>query len=416
TRLDDASGNGNGRWDPGEAINLHATLKNYGLITAHSVRVILSESDPYVTVQSDSAWFGDLGGNDTAAGSTPFALTADPGTPREHRVDLLLTIAAAETTWTANISLEVGQLTVWDPIPDNYPNNPHLLAFDDVDSAYAQRPTYNWVEINGRGTRLTLTDDQTVQVPLPTGFGPWKYYGQRFTNLSICSNGWIAPGSTTNSSYTNVALPDNATPGILAVYWEDLTPASGNGVWYFHDAANHRFVVEYDSVSEYTPRSSFIKAEIVIYDTTVQTQSGDNLIVYQYHSGNDYSSCTIGLENPTSQYGLSALVDGSRHRACAPFTPGRAILFDGPAMVGVAEPLRPTARGSRLTASVVRGVLNLPVSSFGISHSTLVDATGRQVLDLRVGPNDVSRLAPGVYFVSAEGPSGQVTAKTLILH
>jgi hypothetical protein len=416
TRLDDASGNGNGRWDPGEAVDLYATLKNYGLVGAHAVSVTLSESDPYVTVQNDSVWFGDIAGNDTAAPAAPFAMTADPGTPREHRVDLTLTIAAAETTWTTNLALEVGQLTVWDPIPDNYPSNPHFYAFDDVDSGYTQRPTYNWVEINGVGTRLTLSDDQTVQVTLPPAFGAWKYYGQRYTNISVCSNGWISPGSTTNSSYSNVRLPDNATPANVAVYWEDLYPGVGNGVWYWHDAANQRFIIEWDSVAEYTPRSSFIKAQIVIHDTTVQSVSGENLVVFQYHSGNDYSSCTIGIENPTAQYGLSALVDGAYHRACAPFTPGRAIAFDGPPTTAVAEPTRPTARSSRLTATHVRGVLNLPASSFGIRHSTLVDATGRKVLDLRPGANDISRLAPGVYFVRAETPAGRITAKTLILN
>ncbi len=417
TRLDDAAGNGNGRWDPGEAISLYATLKNYGLVAAHSVRVTLSESDPYVTVQNDSAWYGDIAGNDTAVGSAAFALAADAATPREHRVDLTLTIAAVETTWTANLSLEVGQLTVWDPIPDNYPSNPHFLAFDECDSGYVQRPNYNWVEINPVGTRLTLADDQTVQVNLPPAFGAWKYYGQRFTSLSICSNGWVAPGATTNSSYTNVRLPDNTAPGILALYWEDLYPQTGNGVWYWHDAANRRFIVEWDSVAEYTPRTSFIKAQIIVYDTTVATTSGENLIVFQYHSGNDYTSCTIGLENPTSQYGLTALADGAYHRGCAPFTPRRAIAFDGPPTVGVVENTTPHAERIAPGRTIVRGTLTLPASGILRDRSAvLLDASGRRVLSLQSGANDVSRLAPGVYFVRAETASGQVTAKTLILH
>jgi hypothetical protein len=56
--------------------------------------------------------------------------------------------------------------------------------------------------------------------------------------------------------------------------------------------------------------------------------------------------------------------------------------------------------GSRLTASVVRGVLRLPVSPFTI-HTSLFDMTGRQVMVLRPGANDVRALAPGVYFVRA---------------
>jgi hypothetical protein len=32
-------------------------------------------------------------------------------------------------------------------------------------------------------------------------------------------------------------------------------------------------------------------------------------------------------------------------------------------------------------------------------RAELLDASGRKVLDIRAGANDVSRLAPGVYFV-----------------
>jgi hypothetical protein len=64
------------------------------------------------------------------------------------------------------------------------------------------------------------------------------------------------------------------------------------------------------------------------------------------------------------------------------------------------------ARRSTPNATVVRGVLDLPrdmTEVSGISdrvpRPALLDAAGRRVLDLKPGPNDVSRLAPGVYFV-----------------
>ena len=69
---------------------------------------------------------------------------------------------------------------------------------------------------------------------------------------------------------------------------------------------------------------------------------------------------------------------------------------------GVAEE-RGTHHAARITpnATVIRGVLDLPGSSFGIRNSSLIDAAGRRVLDLAPGANDVSSLAPGVYFVRA---------------
>jgi hypothetical protein len=58
-------------------------------------------------------------------------------------------------------------------------------------------------------------------------------------------------------------------------------------------------------------------------------------------------------------------------------------------------------------ASIVRGVLELPRKSGTVPAElgtvpifALLDISGRKVLDLKPGPNDVSSLAPGVYFVS----------------
>jgi phosphoribosylformylglycinamidine (FGAM) synthase PurS component len=74
---------------------------------------------------------------------------------------------------------------------------------------------------------------------------------------------------------------------------------------------------------------------------------------------------------------------------------------------GVEESRQPTAYGSQSTATIVRGVLLLgkpAQSTSGQSPISLLDISGRKVLDLRPGPNDVSRLAPGVYFVRHPGP------------
>jgi YVTN family beta-propeller protein len=71
--------------------------------------------------------------------------------------------------------------------------------------------------------------------------------------------------------------------------------------------------------------------------------------------------------------------------------------------VGIGEGVQQT-RGARVTQTVVRGVLNLAEdgtrSEFGTNSAmSLVDITGRKVMDLRPGENDVRDLAPGVYFV-----------------
>lgn len=66
---------------------------------------------------------------------------------------------------------------------------------------------------------------------------------------------------------------------------------------------------------------------------------------------------------------------------------------------GLAEE-RGTRDAGRITpnATVVRGVFSTRPTADG-SRQELLDATGRRVMSLKTGPNDVSALAPGVYFV-----------------
>ena len=70
------------------------------------------------------------------------------------------------------------------------------------------------------------------------------------------------------------------------------------------------------------------------------------------------------------------------------------------------------AEGGRMKAArrlptVVRNVLRLPRTLDPSTPWTLFSITGRKVLDLQPGENDVRGVAPGVYFVQEEGPRSQ---------
>jgi hypothetical protein len=68
------------------------------------------------------------------------------------------------------------------------------------------------------------------------------------------------------------------------------------------------------------------------------------------------------------------------------------------------------------SATLVRGVLRLDPPRRGKSKNTvLLDASGRTVLKLHSGANDVGSLSPGVYFVSQESPGeGGCTRKVVL--
>jgi hypothetical protein len=85
---------------------------------------------------------------------------------------------------------------------------------------------------------------------------------------------------------------------------------------------------------------------------------------------------------------------------------------------GVEEAEQPIVYSLRPTATIIRGVLLLPLAS-GVEReasSVLLDISGRKVLNLQPGVNDVRTLAPGVYFVRDEGQGMDVgrTRKVVI--
>lgn len=73
---------------------------------------------------------------------------------------------------------------------------------------------------------------------------------------------------------------------------------------------------------------------------------------------------------------------------------------------GVSE--RGDARLERGRASIVRGMLTVSTAADRRFPLALRDVSGRTVARLRAGPNDVSRLAPGVYFVVSGPDAGSI--------
>jgi len=71
---------------------------------------------------------------------------------------------------------------------------------------------------------------------------------------------------------------------------------------------------------------------------------------------------------------------------------------------GVTEAPNAKVRTAKPLPTIIRGVLCLPLASSveREASSVLLDVSGRKVMDVRPGANDVRALAPGVYFVREE--------------
>jgi hypothetical protein len=335
--------------------------------------------------------------------------------------------------------LEVGALTTVDPIPDGPRQPARYYAYDDVDSMYVSCPEFSWVEVNNIGTRLNYPqNDAVIMVDLPPAFGPLVFYGQPFTQVSISADGWICPGDHTAGNYENAELPDPLDPpGMICANWDDLYPVSGGGgagyVYYYHDAASHRFIVEYDSVRYYSG-STRDKFEIIIRDTTVATPTGDNEILVQYLTADGYSSSTVGIEDQTETIAIEALFDGAYHRASAPIAPGRAILYTTDSLLTAIGDERGAMSVSRLTLAAANPVrrdalLRFSLPKAGRARLEVLDVAGRVVSVLadgeyRSGPYSVlwngrdaqGRIASnGVYVYRLVTEAGTVRRKAVVL-
>jgi len=97
-----------------------------------------------------------------------------------------------------------------------------------------------------------------------------------------------------------------------------------------------------------------------------------------------------------------------------------SVLRDSGGM-GIEQSPKPQAASSKPVATVVRGVLFLlEASNPKPQAASLLDVSGRKVLDLKPGPNDVRALAPGVYFVREQPQAAslkpQAVRKVVIQH
>lgn len=379
----------------------------------------LRSGNPLFAVLDSVSSYGSMPpGSNRNNASNPYRVHVDAGVTGETPVRCTLLIAGDSYLDTSVFTVVISEIRNVDPIPDSGGISPRYWAYDDVDSGYAERPDFSWVEVSGIGTMLSLSDDQTAQVDLPQGF-VWRYYGQTNTQVSVCGNGWVAPGYITYSGYQNTALPNGSAPAMVALNWDDLYPPAGGGVWYYHDAANHRFVVEYDSVCYFSPREVWDKFELIIYDTTVTTPTGDNVLAAQYLTANGYSSNTVGLQDPTQSIAIQCLLEGSYHRGSAPLAAGRVVKYTtaGP-HVGLAEE---TGNGLGRPAIEVRAspnpftnnvILTATLAAPGRILATIYDNTGRLVRSLACNPEAAgvcrltwngtdeqgSSVAPGIYF------------------
>ena len=128
----DPSGNNDGRLDPGETAELTVSVKNKGAADAYDVYGILSNSDDFVQIISDSAMFGDIAQNVT--GSMTFEVSAKVITPPGHLADFSIDfIGDLGITTSGSFNMTVGRFPVLILDLDNNHNSGNIME-DAIDN------------------------------------------------------------------------------------------------------------------------------------------------------------------------------------------------------------------------------------------------------------------------------------------
>jgi len=437
--VETATFDGNGYLDPGESANLTLTIRNIGVVDAMNVQATITTNQNVVTIMDDNGSFGTIPAGGSADNSgNPFTLSAPAeifaGTP--VRLTLHFTDESG-TEQQYDYIIQAGEMNATAPIVPEYGTYPYF-AYDNTDQVPAEYahnvPTYDWIEIDpaygGDGTALNLNDEFTIgYIELPFEF---QFYGHRYDRLNVSPNGWVAftdsdadpPYDWWNHELTyqyNTYMASPLAPeAAIAVYWDDLHPDAsfvgcpeniGHGdAFYYHDAENHRVIVEWSRIEVQQGCSAsdlgdLVTFQVILYDPVhYQTETGDGEIVCQYHTVEAADVpldevCSIGLidhqRGNVEQWNyLQYLFYHHYHPAAAPLENERAIKFTTNGFLPTNAPMGQASVQVPNTYQLEQNVPNpfnpktairysVPVA--GHSRLAVYDAGGRMVRVLNDG-------------------------------
>ena len=179
------AGDGDGAFEPGEAVDFTATLRNSGTVASGAVALTLTSTSPWVTITNGSESAGSIASFSDGSNGAPLTLSIAGGAPSGTVVPYVVTVEYEG--WSRDLpgSFLVGEVVV--------------LASYDFDAGGNQgwgvgapndASTGNWVRVNPIGTAAQPEDDHT-----PTGTRCWVT-GQGSQGGSVGEND-VDGGSTT---------------------------------------------------------------------------------------------------------------------------------------------------------------------------------------------------------------------------
>lgn len=334
-------------FDPGYAGGLVVELEAAGLAGGALIsRLVALDSRANVTQEAGGLIEILPGESTTLAG---FAVELEVGMPRGSELPFQIRFWQADADpqtdpvyCSSVFTLRAGDPGPLDPLG---PDAGGYLAIHSQDE-HELAPAFEWESILGTGLDLNVRDQEgdqwselpdgiSRQVALPFEF---TYYGESYTEITVCSNGWIAFGDTGDRYYTAINTPIPGAQGpaaMVAVYWTDLYNAyNSNNVFgsllVEHREAAGEFVIEWNG---FRPVSGpyMINVQLVLRDPLQwPTATGDGELLMHLDdisTSNGTNGVTIGIEQPDELGGLQVVFNDVIDAGGQPIEDGCSLLF-----------------------------------------------------------------------------------------
>jgi hypothetical protein len=320
---------------PGQTSDVSVTIKNIGNSTFTGQNLTISSLFDGITFPVATAAIGSISAGGSA--NVTFNLSAEPTIIPGNVAPMNITVTSASFEYNMGFNMTIGQPAVVDPLgPDSY----GYYIYDMNDTRYNLAPTYNWIGIapgeGGSGTNLGLNDtgnnaDVVTTVNMPFTF---KMYGQAYSQITVCSNGWLAGGVSEQITFRNWRIPDAIGPSpMVAPFWDDLKVGSG-GVYGYYNSSQHYYVVEwYNNQNVYG--SAVESFQVIIYDENYYpTPTNDCPMKFQYATFNNVDNATsnvhgeystIGIESHDELVGLEYTFNNIYPDSCMPLSNNSAL-------------------------------------------------------------------------------------------
>ena len=396
--------------EPGSETEFVVFVANRGRVNTEELEARLVSMSPFILVTNPAADYSPIEVDDTIVNDVPFGVRAReeiiPGSIAEFMLILEGDPGVLDTLY---FSLPVGEAEEGDPLgPDEY----GYIALDNLDDdvAWADAPEYAWLDISpwgGGDVEGNLLDlpvngegDESVLVDLPFTF---RYYGEEFDRITVCSNGWIAMGDQTELvNQQNWVMPGfDGAFGMIAVFWDRLEcQTRSDGVFTYYDQQNGKFYIEWHTgvIVDYDEWHVNI-FEMALFDPEAyETPTGDSPILFMYNTVNNVqirweanAHCTVGISSPDGKEGLTYTYWGEYPAECAELADGRAILW--------------TTIVYEEQTGTVSGKVTRYIDSTAVAGATVSTSNGFETVTDDEGTYLLENVEAGVFevTVSAEG-------------